>query len=106
VAKTPEGKVKDLVKKMLKDFGPEVYSHWPVQNGMGSPTLDCIICAWGSYVAIETKVEGKDLTPRQNTTMSTMVAAGAVVYIVRNAHDVEFVRCGLEMLKYANHRQQ
>jgi hypothetical protein len=106
VASTPEGKVKDKVKKMLKAFGPEVYSHWPVQNGMGSPTLDCVGCAFGVYFAIETKVEGKDLTPRQQTTADQMIAAGAVVFVVRNELDVENVRVSVEMLKYANHRKQ
>jgi hypothetical protein len=106
VASTPEGKVKDKVKKMLKAFGPEVYSHWPVQNGMGSPTLDCVGCAFGIYFAIETKVKGKGLTPRQQITMSQMLAAGGVVFVVKNDLDVEHCRLGLEMLKHANHRKQ
>lgn len=106
MANTPEGKVKDKVKKMLRSFGDEVYSHWPVQNGMGMPTLDCIICAYGTYIAIETKVEGKKPTPRQEHTMGQMTAAGGVVFIVRNDVDVEGVRVAIEMLKYANHRKQ
>lgn len=103
MASTPEGKVKDKVKKMLASFGDEVYTHWPVQNGMGKPTLDCIGCAWGSYFAIETKVEGKNLTPRQTLTASEIGSAGGVVFVIRNEEDVVNCRAALELLKHANH---
>lgn len=106
MANTPEGKVKDMVRKMLKEFGHSLYAHWPVQNGMGSPTLDCIGCIAGCYFGIETKVEGKKLTPRQETTKAQMEAAGAVVFVIRNGLDVENCRLGLELLQRANHRSQ
>lgn len=106
MASTPEGKVKDKVKRMLAKFGPEVYSHWPVQNGMGMPTLDCIVCAFGQYIGVETKAEGKKPTPRQEVTMEQMRAAGGIVYVVKNEMDVEHLRLGIEMLKYANNRKQ
>lgn len=102
MASTPEGKVKAAVKKMLASFGDEVYSHWPVQNGMGSPTLDCIICAYGRYIAIETKAEGKKPTARQTFTIEQMTKAQAVVYVVSNDFHVEQVRHGLELLRMAH----
>ena len=77
---TPEGKVKAKVKRLLARY--PVYSHWPVQTGYGSPTLDCIVCAAGHFFAIETKAPGKKPTPRQEQTIKAMRDAGALVFII------------------------
>lgn len=77
---TPEGKVKDKVKKLLKQYG--VYYHMPVQNGMGSPTLDFICCFRGHYIAIETKAPGGKPTERQTMTMAQIADAGGIVYVI------------------------
>ena len=58
---TPEGKVKEKVKKLLKAHG--AYYHMPVQNGMGAPSLDFIGCHRGLYYGIETKAGNKQPTP-------------------------------------------
>lgn len=79
---TPEGRVKDLVKKVLKSFGPGVYYHMPVQNGMGSPTLDFIGCAGGRYFGVETKAPGKLPTPRQLATIQQIRNAGGRVFVI------------------------
>jgi hypothetical protein len=85
---TPEGKVKAEVKKVLACFGPYVYAHWPVLNGMGAPTLDCIGCVGGKFFAIETKAAGKELTPRQHETRDRMVAAGGRVFVIAGTDDI------------------
>lgn len=77
---TPEAKVKERVKKLLKKYG--VYWHCPVMNGMGSPTLDFICCVHGRYLAIETKAPGKMPTPRQEQTIAAIRAAGGTVSVV------------------------
>ena len=77
---TPEGKVKEQVKKLLKKYG--VYWHMPVQNGMGAPSLDLICCVRGRYLAIETKAPGKKPTPRQEVTMYEILKAGGTVYVI------------------------
>lgn len=77
---TPEGKVKDRVKKLLKEAG--AYYHLPVLNGMGAPTLDIIGCHRGAFFAIETKAPGKKPTERQLQTMEAMSAAGGTVFVV------------------------
>ena len=75
---TPEGKVKQRVKEILKEYG--VYWHCPVQNGMGQPTLDFICCYKGNYVAIEAKGEEKqNLTPRQQRTAKSIEESGGTV---------------------------
>lgn len=77
---TPEGKVKDRVKKVLRDYG--VYWHCPVQNGMGAPSLDFVCCFHGFFFSIETKAGNKQPTPRQEITIAEMRKAGAKVFVV------------------------
>jgi hypothetical protein len=77
---TLEGAVKSKVKKLLKEYG--AYWHCPVQNGMGSPTLDFVGCHYGDFYSIETKAEGKHPTPRQLLTMEEMRSSGAAVFVV------------------------
>jgi hypothetical protein len=76
---TPEGKIKELVKTMLKDIGcipasksQEVtpqhkgWYYMPVQNGMGVSSIpDFIINYQGYFFAAETKAFGKNATARQ-----------------------------------------
>lgn len=85
---TPEGRVKDRIKKRLKEMG--AYYHMPVQNGLGAPALDFHVCmpvlitpemvgtTIGVYVAIESKAPGKDLTPRQRQTSKEVREARGV----------------------------
>lgn len=79
MASTPEGKVKQRIKRLLNKYG--AYSHMPVQNGMGSPTLDFVCCYGGLYLAIEAKAPGKKPTERQLKTMSQISAAGGVALV-------------------------
>ena len=80
MATTPEGKVKEQVKKLLKKYG--VYYHMPVQNGMGAPSLDFICCANRQYLAIETKAPGGKPTPRQENTIHQIRTAGGIAFVV------------------------
>lgn len=80
MATTPEGKVKDRVKRILKKHG--CYQFWPVQSGYGAATLDCIACCEGHFISIETKAPGKGLTPRQELTRENMQDAGATVFVI------------------------
>lgn len=77
---TPEGKVKEKVKRVLKAH--DAYYHMPVQNGMGSPTLDFVGCHFGRYFAIETKAPGKKPTPRQELTIDQIRQAGGKVFVI------------------------
>jgi hypothetical protein len=97
---TPEGKVKDWVKKALKELhaedGYSVYSFWPVQTGMGASTLDSLHCINGHFVSIETKALGKTMTDRQETVATDMHNAGAIVFEVDSkaslAHAMRLIR--------------
>lgn len=126
MANTPEGRIKNAVKKILDDYkadfdvheilkdappGSILYAHWPVQNGMGAPSLDCVVCYYGCFVAIETKAPGKKPTPRQELTIRQMTDAGAAVLVIDGDAGLEQLRRTLDMIKWshqgqhANHRK-
>ena len=73
---TPEGKVKKMIKDRLRAYGEDVYSHWPVLNGMGSPELDCNLIVNGYAVSIEAKAPGERMTTRQRLTAKAKRAGG------------------------------
>lgn len=74
---TPEGEVKEKVKKLLHKYN--VYCEMYVPSGYGKQSLDFVCCAFGTYLAIETKQAGKKITPRQNKTAMDMRRAGGLV---------------------------
>lgn len=84
---TPEGRVKERVKKVLRLYG--VYWHCPVQNGMGAPSLDFVCCHQGLFFAVETKAGNKQPTPRQETTIEEMKSAGAKVFVVNEVTGID-----------------
>jgi hypothetical protein len=85
---TPEGKVKEKLKKRLKELRC-FYMFWPVQTGMGKRTLDCLICAGGWFIAIETKRDGQDLTDLQKEHRREIKAAHGLVFRVSNDAEME-----------------
>lgn len=88
---TPEGKVKEAVKRLLRRHN--VYWHMPVQNGMGAPSLDFICCCEGKYFAIETKAPGKQPTIRQLKTIQDIQLAKGKAFVI----DGDDALLGLEM---------
>ena len=80
MALTPEGRVKNDVKKLLAKY--EAYYHMPVQSGLGAPSLDFVGCHRGKYYAIETKAGNKQMTDRQGMTAAAMRQAGAAVFLI------------------------
>ena len=77
---TPEGKVKQAIVKSLKEVG--AYYFMPVQNGMGAPSLDFLVCHGGKFIGIEAKAPGKKPTPRQELTMRAMQESQGIVFVV------------------------
>jgi hypothetical protein len=109
---TPENKVKAMVRKVLDEFAEynsvDGYSvttpkqYWPVPSGFGASDLDCIVCYYGCYIAIETKSPGKDPTPRQNLTIAQTHGAGGKVFVISNEEGCELLRQYLQVIKNAN----
>lgn len=97
---TPEGRVKELVKAVLKETG--AYKFMPVQNGMGEPGLDFYCCFRGWFIAIETKAPGKVPTPRQEDTIRRIRDAGGIVFVIDGPAGVSELRQLLSTLEYAH----
>lgn len=87
---TPEGKVKEMVKKLLREMG--AYYHMPVMNGMGKPTLDFICCYKGMFFAIEAKAPGKLTTAIQANTMREIEEYGGKAFMVDGEESLNHVR--------------
>jgi hypothetical protein len=78
---TPEGRIKAAVKRTLKKY-PSVYAFWPVQTGYGARTLDCLVCANGWFITIETKAPGKKPTGVQWACIEQIQNAGGVALVI------------------------
>lgn len=94
MANTPEGRIKDAVKKYLTAIG--AYWYMPVSNGMGRVGCpDFLICYKGRFVACETKAPGKrnNTTPNQDREIEWIQRADGVALVV---DDVEQLKAVLE----------
>lgn len=76
--KTPEGRVKDEIRKRLKKRGAYVFS--PVQMGLGSRTLDLLVCWRGKFIAIEVKRVGGKPTKMQEQIIKDIEKAGGIAF--------------------------
>lgn len=85
---TPEGKVKEHVKRLLRTAAS--YHHMPVQNGMGSPTLDFTGCCRGFYYTIETKKLGGKPTKRQLNTMREVALSLGSIFLIDSASGADY----------------
>lgn len=97
MALTPEGRVKEAVKRYLKTKGAWYYM--PVQNGMGVVGVPDFICCWeGQFIAIETKAPGKanTTTPNQDRQINSIRNAGGIAIVVDDVKDVERMFAFLE----------
>lgn len=94
-AKTPEGKVKAMVKKIL-DNTPQCWYFLPVQNGMGQSGIpDFICCVRGKFLAIETKSKhtSRKLTALQARQIELINTASGTAVVINedNIDDLERV---------------
>jgi len=100
MATTPEGKVKDRIKALLKEFEPRVYYFMPQMGGFGkSGVPDIVACANGVFVGIEVKADKSKNPPTalQEKNLNEIWAAGGVSLVI-DAHDIETLRSVLVSL--------
>lgn len=77
---TPEGKVKEKVKDVLRSLG--AYYVMPVTGGYGaSGAPDFIVCYKGRFVGIECKAKRGRLTPLQRMNFDAIVCAGGETFL-------------------------
>ena len=90
MAQTPEGKVKDGVKKVLKAHG--IWFYMPVAGPFSAHGIPDFVCIWdGRFLAIETKAKGKigNLTPNQERVIEEINKHGGVAIVVDDPKTVE-----------------
>jgi pantoate kinase len=96
MANTPEGKVKDKIKKILKAHN--VYYAMPMGTGYGNAGVpDFLCCARGGFVAVEAKANGGQVTALQQKNLSEIEASGGISWVVdeKNIHVFElFIKEG------------
>jgi hypothetical protein len=90
MAMTPEAKVKNAVKKWLKDRG--IWFYMPVQNGYGVVGIPDFICCWnGMFFAIETKAPGKrnNTTENQKMQLANIKEANGLAIVVDDVSQLD-----------------
>jgi hypothetical protein len=87
MSKTPEGEVKEALKKRLELFGEYVVTFNPVQMGYGKRVVDTILCYKGMFIVIEVKAPGKELRRAQLYFLQQVVKAGGKAFIIDNVLD-------------------
>jgi hypothetical protein len=83
---TPEGKVKQDVKKLLHERG--IWFYMPVQTGYGVGGIPDFICCWkGLFIGIECKAPGREstTTPAQRRCLTEVREHGGRAVVVSSA---------------------
>lgn len=81
MAKTPEAKVKDKIKALLKKYG--CYYAMPVMTGMATNgTPDFLVCANGRFLGIEAKAGRGKTTALQEVRLQEIRDAGGIAIVV------------------------
>ena len=94
MATTPEGKVKDQIKALLKQH--DTWYFLPVSSGFGVHGIpDFVGCHNGRCFGVEAKAEGKKASALQLRQKTLMEAAGAAWFLVDGAEGLKEVEAWL-----------
>jgi hypothetical protein len=86
---TPESKVKDKIKKILKAHN--VYYAMPMGTGYGNAGVpDFLCCVNGCFVAIEAKAGKSTTTALQDKNLQQIKDSGGFAFIVNEGSLEEF----------------
>lgn len=99
MSNTPEGRVKDKVRTMLKTHG--IWYFLPGNNGMGSSGIpDFVCCVSGRFIGIECKADAtKRPTPLQLACASRIETAGGRWFLVYDDESLRGVESVLIAIK-------
>jgi pantoate kinase len=95
MAQTPEAKVKEKIKKILKEH--DVYFAMPMGTGYGNSGVpDFLCCVNGRFLAIEAKA-GKGIpTALQEKNMRDIKAAGGMAVVI-NEDDLDWLKVVIKL---------
>jgi Holliday junction resolvase len=89
----PEARIKRALRDMLKSEFPQVWTYWPVSNGMGVHGIpDLIMCAGGKFIGVEVKAEGKKVTLLQAHQLNAIEQAAGTALILTGSTAVQTLR--------------
>jgi hypothetical protein len=91
-SKTPEGKIKAKIKKLLDSYGERLYYFMPVPTGYGKRSVDYLCCVDGLFFAIEAKRPGAKPTAYQEITLQQIRFAGGTVFVINGDGGIEALR--------------
>lgn len=108
MARTPEARVKDKVKALLKERGAWYYM--PVQNGMGKVGIPDFIGTYrGLFFAVETKAPNKNpttedqrwnkATPNQQMRIEEIRNAGGMAIVCDDVSQVDNMLATLDAIR-------
>ena len=83
MAQTPESKVKDKIKRILKQHG--VYFTMPIGTGYGNagvPDFLCCVPPRGGFLAIEAKANGGKTTALQDRHIDEILVRGGEAVVI------------------------
>lgn len=85
VPMTPEGKIKQKIRKWIIDnLSAPIWLYWSPGGAFGKAgTPDLLICWRGLLIAIEVKTESGHLTALQTNALKELQSAGAIAAVVR-----------------------
>ena len=92
MAATPEGKVKDQIKKLLRD--KQIWFFMPVPGRISVHGVPDFICCWnGRFLAIEAKAPGRrgNTTPNQDQRIKEIQRADGVALVVDDVEQLKEV---------------
>jgi hypothetical protein len=82
--RTPEGKVKERIKKLLNECN--IYYVMPVTSGYGnSGAPDFLICMKGTFVGVECKAGKNRMTKLQELNSEKILDSGGLFFLVTEA---------------------
>jgi pantoate kinase len=97
MAQTPEAKVKEKIKKILKEH--DVYFAMPMGTGYGNSGVpDFLCCVDGKFLAIEAKAGKGVPTALQEKNMRDIKAAGGITVVI-NEDDLDWLKGAIKLMK-------
>ena len=101
---TPEGMVKEMIRRKMKAVYPDAYRFTPIGTKFGQAGVpDAIYCVRGLFVAIEAKTPQRPRpTPHQERNLQAIVKAGGFAAVVKDEADMDGM---LEVLAHIFGRQ-
>jgi hypothetical protein len=89
MATTPEGKVKEKVKRLFKAM--DVYYAMPATGGYGASGVpDFLVCLKGRFIGVECKAGKGKATALQLKNLAEIEASGGIAVIVNEENLAQF----------------